>query len=858
MKKSTIVVIGILLMLAGGLFFLSKDPTAMSIAVVMLGLGAIVIIGALLGLFNYFSPHQHQYPSQQYSYTPSPEYQNTVAPSKKESSRELARKEARKQELNTAVGTLKTQAQGKLWGLRDITQHASIHLDASDVQYIAQQIPTPLFSTNVWELHQKIKDQRLSDEEMFKILDTGTENIRESFMEVYSNSTSWTMSSTFLERLINRNPLMLFSFGNLRKEAVSTIIDRLSAYELQGYRTKPVESGESFDSSFVDLVKSTPENEVKISYYESTNTNIIHFLEQYYPDETALRQKAFTKILTGSANVISMLGEVDDFSEDEIRQIFARNHAEEISALFEEINAGDVVAIFPPIYAVKVALQLVECDYEDQVNENYDFDNIPVATYQQIIAELSADELLGYDARGDGNYDIIKLFEDKCIEDEPLRKLAFDKIQTSIHFHTAIARWENISEDEVKTIMDKKNESEINALFGRDDSEDVVTSLSEDIAIKIRLELIYPDASDTVENSYQFNDENAFKKVIVELSADELLGFRIDQENPGSFSNNADYDIIKLIEDEMQDNEKLRKLAFAKMCESKDMSNAIARWDAVMEEEVKVIMERKNEDEINALFGRDNSEDIICDLPEDVAIRIRLQLIYSDECYTVQNNYQFNDEGAFKKAIAELSADELLGFRIDPTNPESFSNDADYDIIKFIEDEMGDKYTLRTLAFAKICESKNMHEAIARWDSLADEEITVIMKRGIAEEISSLLERDDSYSANMPDTFIITQHLLEDDETIRDEFSSRMDDQTFADKVKKMVKGKVAKELSDDEKEGAVEDLSDEQLLRVKVFLTDIDECSFDSDDVANEFSERMTNNEGFEQNVKAFIAQLS
>ena len=863
MKKHTIVLIGILCMVAGGLFFFSKDPTALYIGVAMLVIGGIVILGTLLGLFTLTS-HQHPqaYPQQRYpqkQYSPKPQTTNKN-PVKKESSRDVERREQRKQELDAEVQTLKTSSQGEIWSVNDIIRNADTRLDSTEAQYIAQEILTPFFSTSVWDLYQKINNQSLSDDEMFKIFDEGTSSLRESFMESYSKSTSWIMSSTLLERLITKNFLMLFRLGNIPKDRISMIIDRLSAYELQGYRIKPVESGESFDGSFVDLEKSTPENEVEISYYESTDTDIIHFLEQNYSNETALRQKAFTKILAGSANVISLITTVDDLSEDEICQIFARNHTEEISALFEKFTASDVVAIFPPIYAVKVALQLVACDYEDQVSENYDFANIPVATYQQIISELSADELLGYDDRGDGNSDIIKLFEDHSVNDDSLRKTAFDKMRTSKHFPTAIARWDNVSEDEVNSIMDNKDEEQINAVFGREDSEDIITSLPEDIAIKIRLELIYPDAMDTVKNNYSFGDDDAFKKVIAELSAEELLGFKRDPENSERLTNDADYDIIKLIEDEMGDNDDLRKLAFTKICESNDMSAAIARWNNVTDDEIAKIMSRGIEDEINELLGREDSESIITSLPEDIAIKIRLELIYPDAMDTVKNNYSFGDDDAFKKVIAELSAEELLGFKRDPENSERLTNDADYDIIKLIEDEMGDSDELRTLAFTKICESKDMSEAIARWDNVTTAEIAIIVERGKNKEMSELLERSDADSiiTDMSDKYIIVEYLVDcDNNTIKDEFVNRTDEQNFIDKVKQMAKGISAKTLTNKEKEAAVEDLSDEKLIKLKLYLTDIDDCSFDMDDVENEFSDRMSNNEDFNQKVKTLVTQI-
>ncbi len=202
----------------------------------------------------------------------------------------------------------------------------------------------------------------------------------------------------------------------------------------------------------------------------------------------------------------------------------------------------------------------------------------------------------------------------------------------------------------------------------------------------------------------------------------------------------------------------------------------------------------------------------------------------------------------------------MLGFKRDPENSERLTNDADYDIIKLIEDEMGDSDELRTLAFTKICESKDMSEAIARWDNVTTAEIAIIVERGKNKEMSELLERSDADSiiTDMSDKYIIVEYLVDcDNNTIKDEFVNRTDEQNFIDKVKQMAKGISAKTLTNKEKEAAVEDLSDEKLIKLKLYLTDIDDCSFDMDDVENEFSDRMSNNEDFNQKVKTLVTQI-
>ena len=126
--------------------------------------------------------------------------------------------------------------------------------------------------------------------------------------------------------------------------------------------------------------------------------------------------------------------------------------------------------------------------------------------------------------------------------------------------------------------------------------------------------------------------------------------------------------------------------------------------------------------------------------------------------------------------------------------------------------------------------------------------------------MSELLERSDADSiiTDMSDKYIIVEYLVDcDNNTIKDEFVNRTDEQNFIDKVKQMAKGISAKTLTNKEKEAAVEDLSDEKLIKLKLYLTDIDDCSFDMDDVENEFSDRMSNNEDFNQKVKTLVTQI-
>lgn len=743
------------------------------------------------------------------------------------------KRQERQRELGILVEKLKKLCQNQIWDLSDISANVEEYLSNEDYEYLSKQLPTSIFASTIWDIHDRIDRIQLSNDNIAKIIDSGTENLVASFLGKYSKSDSWIMPGFILDKIIEKNVIWVFNFTNYRKDMIKTIIEKLSVYELLGYRMKEKDTEEEFEDSFLDLQKSTEGNEVKISYYESADTDIISYLEQNYPNESELRQKALSKILADSANIVAMIGQVNNLNEDEVKEIIKRNYDEEIQELFNVFDNEFVANCFEFEQAVKISLELVECNYYEELRDNYDFASTSEDLIFSIIRKFSANELLGYGGEGFGNYDFIKLLEDREIDNEALRKEVFTKMSTSEYFSEGISRWDDVTEDEIKFIMQRNKDEEVNALFGRDDSEDVIVNLPEETAIKIWVGLIYPDALETVKDSYDFGDEAAFKKVINELSADQLLG-------------KNDYDIIELIENEMNDNEDLRNLAFVKICEAIDLSERIPEWDNISEDETKVIMERKNEEEINALFGRDDSEDIVCNLPEEIAIKIRLSLIYPDALETISNSYQFqNENNEFKKVINEVSSEDLLGKN-------------DYDIINLIEDEMGDDEDLRKLAFVKICESPDISEAIARWDNVSEDEAKIITQREKPEEISALLEKEDSNIIDsLPDSFIIKQHLLGDDGIVHDEYFNRMEDDTFRRKVEKSTKDVLPKKLTNSQKDSDVESLSDEVVIKARLDLIDWDECSFDSDDIATEFESRILNDE-FRQKVETLVNKFN
>ncbi len=129
------------------------------------------------------------------------------------------------------------------------------------------------------------------------------------------------------------------------------------------------------------------------------------------------------------------------------------------------------------------------------------------------------------------------------------------------------------------------------------------------------------------------------------------------------------------------------------------------------------------------------------------------------------------------------------------------------------------------------------------------------MQRNKDDEVNALLARDDSdeISTNMPDSYILKKYLFDDEEYINDEFDNRIDDEDFKKKVEKAAKKFSLVKLREKDKEAAVEDMSDEFIIKAKLHVIDVDECEFDIDEVKDEYLSRM-DNEDFKNKVKSFI----
>ncbi|MEI6775221.1 MAG: hypothetical protein WCL18_11070 [bacterium] len=520
MKKHLMEIILIIL----GIILISIDPKNLFIQ----GICAGIFVVAIIVFFIHRSTQKdsRQYPVSKRSpnddrrafpiSSQSVENQSQVNPITNQSSSNTttdykkAKEEQRIARLKQVIEQLKPIILDRIWGIEDIGFVSSVYLTDDDLEYIAKELPVSALFTTVWDFHQKTINKLLTDDEILKILELGTHTAVDNFITNYSDNTSWTMSASLFEKIIAKNPLFLFRFQNYNKSTLAAIIDRLSAYELLGFRMKPNSADETFYSSFVDLQKSTEDNEIEISYYESSDTDMVYFLEQNYPEEKSLRQIAFDKIIAGSVNVVDMISRLDEIRKNEFEQIFARNYSAEIDAIFEKTDADDFVDYLPLNYAVSALLEIIPCDFDDTIKDNYDFENASKDDYYKLIEQLTADELLGYSDCGEGSYDFISLLEDQNIEDKKLRNTAFDKMFNSDYLVDGIENWNDVTEYEINQIMESQKDPFIEALFDRDDTGDIIEKLSDEFIIKARLGLF--DFVDIDDINSEYDDRIANEK----------------------------------------------------------------------------------------------------------------------------------------------------------------------------------------------------------------------------------------------------------------------------------------------------------------------------------------------------------
>lgn len=682
----------------------------------------------------------------------------TPTPSKQTIS--VSNKEAeRRQALDAQIETFRTSTETTILDVDDVHYSISLRISPSESQYLCERIICPVFGMNatVWDIKQKIDSFTLSDKEILDILDHGTERLHNRLMNACV-SRGWTISNTVFDTLLKKNKLRLLELPYCTSDMFRKLISQMDPYERLGYRIRPNEQHEEQDGILENAL-----TQESIPYYEDIDTDIVYVAEQQFPNDNALRTYAFDTVFAGPQDLVETIGRLDDLSKEEVQKIFGRGNTEELEKMLERNDSDTIVDYLPPKYAIKVVLGVIPSEYSDYIHENFDFDTVDHTVWLELLEELTPDELTGH-------------------------------------------RMKKIADDE-----------EPEGYLTEEGKEDI------------------------------------------------------------PYYTTGDHDIINLIEDHASDDDAIRKPAFAKVAKARYIKDIIEALDNVKDYEVTNIMERNNPEDIEALLERNDADDIIGDLPDEVAIKIRLQLLYESASSNVENYYSFNNSGAFIAVINELSAYELLGFRMKPntsdevapcslTNQEhpdeqiKFYNDADYDIITLIESQMNDDLHLRKLAFAKLCESKNMDDAIGRWENITQEEVATIIARGFTDELDALMGRED-FDADivdkLPDEFVIKQFLIGNNETINEAYNNRIDDKKFRKKVE-LLTTSLSDKMTENEEQGDVSDLSDDIVIKITLSLIDPSdhECSFDHDDVTNEFVERLDDDE-FKAKVETLVQNL-
>ncbi|MEI6118761.1 MAG: hypothetical protein WCP92_06115 [bacterium] len=690
---------------------------------------------------------------QEYVETPQPEQTTSFSrqqvvspPSKKE--------DDKKRSLDEQLPTIAQEAKTQILSPEDVNMLINIRVDSAGLMYLCQNTTCPLFGGTIWDIREKIDSLNLSDDQIISLFKHGTSYVRNRLINVCKEK-SWTMSNRIFDYLFKSDKMMLLTFPCYSVDTFTRLINQLEPYELLGYRVTERTLNEDTDGRLRNLF--TGED---ITYYEDVDTDVVYIAEQDFPNDDAVRKLAFDKVFAGPCDLVETIGRLDTLTDYEVKKIFERGNASEVDKMFDRSDCDDIVDYLPPKYAIKVALGVITSENSTYIHDNFSFNKIDDSIWLELFEELTADELAGY------------------------------------------------------RIHEEYDGEEHEGVLQRDGQEDI------------------------------------------------------------PYYAEGEHNIMKLIEDHADDDDDLRIAALKKVMSAYCIKDIIDSLDAITENETKLIMETNDIEAVEGLLDRHDSDDIITNLPEDIAIKIRLGVLYPNASDNVKDNYSFNNSGAFIKVIEELSPYDLLGYQItsetteetltnleDPDEEFSIDNNADYDIIKLIEDEMKDDGHLRQLAFEKICGSKNMVEAIARWDNISDDEVAKIIERGFKEEMDALSERsdfDDDVIGKLPDNYIIKAFLLEDNESITTEFHDRMENTKFAKQVETMVSSLSDAKLEDEDDTIDVTDLSDDLLIKLVLTVIDLDDYSFsfNKDEVSDEFVERIESDE-FREKLVALTENL-
>jgi len=255
-----------------------------------------------------------------------------------------------------------------------------------------------------------------------------------------------------------------------------------------------------------------------------------------------------------------------------------------------------------------------------------------------------------------------------------VRKLAFDKASIVCDLVDVIGRVDSLTEYETKKIIDRSIEEEIEALFNRNDKEELINYLSPIYAIKAVLGLNQCSFYDFIKDNYNFDEikNDIWEQIFSELSPMELLGYRIipnEGESPeGSLSNIKDrdpeefiyyskdaYSIVQIIEDCLS-NDDIREKAFDKISLAKfSLAEEIEYWNNITDYEIRKIFERGIEEEIEALFNRNDTDYVVENMPDDYIIKSRLGFFDFGDIDELNEEYENRmEKDEFKNKIEKL------------------------------------------------------------------------------------------------------------------------------------------------------------------------------------------------------------
>ncbi|MEI7557454.1 MAG: hypothetical protein WCJ45_00960 [bacterium] len=249
--------------------------------------------------------------------------------------------------------------------------------------------------------------------------------------------------------------------------------------------------------------------------------------------------------------------------------------------------------------------------------------------------------------------DVLTLAETHFPDALDLRKTAFDKLFAHCDLMEVIERLDEITEYEARKILERGIKEDVNAIFNRDDSDDYLNYLSPTYVIKAVLGIVESEWMGYFKDNFEFDHIPKDNLIVIldSLTADELA----------NTNENGECDIIELFESALEihpDYDELRKLAFAKLFTLTDLSASIERCERITQYEANTIIERNNENELEALFTRDDADEFIGKFPDAFIIKVHLGLWESSiDTDIFDDEYQDRmEDEAFKAKVTAMLA----------------------------------------------------------------------------------------------------------------------------------------------------------------------------------------------------------